>query len=419
MTKGIMPTHGEVIASGKRVLIFLEKDEHKTVKPNYETGLYPQGLVMTQKCFMARTLWNRAYELMNPKIAIESSLVTADFVHLPPSNFFVMIDYYTTVLGAKYDDLVDLHTNLFQKMDSIFARIRTYLGCVADGAGGAARGGAGGSAPLPPKICPPAYMFMVDFISPEIITMCIDRTISLLGRRYNRSKRLTRNRAILERPEYTPVANGAVKLAKGFANRVSAMFRATHPAEHHNVVTVKNLEELSPIESDFSQEELNELSEEELRELRLERYMLTPKIPRFKILNPTEISKELKRKIKKIELKQQLRGWKLLPLPLHTARMNNLIHREHELESIVVPLSSRNLPPLPDIIIEAEEYLKDESVVPALKGPIRSLVYEYRSPYKNRSRTPRLFEALKGWLARAKSQPPLKKGLRRRTRKNR
>ena len=45
------------------------------------------------------------------------------------------------------------------------------------------------------------------------------------------------------------------------------------------------------------EEELNELSAEELRELRLERYKLTPEIPRFKILNPTEISKELKRKI--------------------------------------------------------------------------------------------------------------------------
>jgi hypothetical protein len=60
ITKGSMPTYGDVIASGKRVLIFLEKDEHPTITPNYETGLYPQGLVMTQKCFFARTKWNKA-----------------------------------------------------------------------------------------------------------------------------------------------------------------------------------------------------------------------------------------------------------------------------------------------------------------------------------------------------------------------
>jgi len=403
MTKGSMPTHGQLIASGQRVLIFLEKDEHKTVKPNYETGLYPQGLVMTQKCFMARTLWNRAKELMNPSTPIESSLVTADFVHLPPSNFFVMIDYYTTVLGANYDDLVDLHTNLFQKMDRIFARICEYVGRGA----AAVRGGAGGPAPPPSKTCPPAYMFMVDFISPEIISTCIDRTILLLGRQYTRPNRLTRNRAILVKPMYTPIANKAVTLAKGFAkgfaNRISAVFSATTPAEHRNVVTVKQLEELHPItELNVSQEELEQFTPEELTHLHVEKYMVTSQVPRFKIVIPTEISKELKIKIKKIELEQYIRSWKLLPHPLPPAKlMNNS------------SLAVRD----PAEIKNAEEYLKNGSILPALKAPIRALIAEYHESH-DASDQSRIIDILRARLASSRPSPS-KRRLRRRTRKTR
>jgi hypothetical protein len=343
MTKGSMPTHGEIIASGKRVLIFLEKDEHATIKPNYETGLYPKGLVMTQKCFMARTLWNRANELMNPAILIESSLVIEDFKHLPPSNFFVMIDYYTTVLGAKYDELVSLHTNLFQKIDSIFARICEYVGRGPSGAARlAAAGGAGGPAPpappapLVPKTCPSAYMFMVDFITPEIISICVDQNMmKVLGHRglYNRMKTLTRNRAIHATPKSSPLLNRAV-----------AVFRATTPAQHQNVVVGKSSEELNAIQ----------------------------------------------------------KGWKLLPRPLPPAELINNSS-----------LAVRD----PPEIKNAEEYLKNASILPAFKTPIQRLITEYHASH-DASEKSRVLDILTARLASSRPSPS-KRRLRRRTRKAR
>jgi hypothetical protein len=213
MTKGSMPTYGDVIASGKRVLIFLEKDEHPTIKPNYETGLYPRGFVMTQKCFFARTKWNKANELMNRTKSIESNLVTEDIIHLPPSNFFIMIDYYTTILGAKYSDIVTLHTNIFIKIDIIFQRICTYL-----------------SNMTPSKTPPTGYMFMVDMISPEIIAICIDQNELLvrgINSIYNRYKTATKNRAIYTNPTTAPFLNSGISSISSFFRSSSASSSAS------------------------------------------------------------------------------------------------------------------------------------------------------------------------------------------------
>lgn len=213
MTKGSMPTYGQVIASGKRVLIFLEKDEHSTNKPNYETGLYPQGFVMTQKCFFVRTKWNKANELMNRTKSIEDNLVTEDFKYLPSSNFFIMIDYYTTILGAKYSDIIKLHTNIFIKMDIIFERIRRYLPTMT-----------------PSKTPPTGYMFMVDMISPEIIAMCIDQNkVSATGTNsiYNRYSSATKNRAIYTKSAIAPLLNSGISSISSFFGSSSSSSSAT------------------------------------------------------------------------------------------------------------------------------------------------------------------------------------------------
>jgi hypothetical protein len=152
--KGGMPTYNDVISSGRNIIIFLEKNNAGDF--DEETGLYPRGRMMAQKCFMARTKWDNVGNLLNVAIPIETSMVQEDFRFLPNENFFIMIDYYTTILGARYDQIVKLHANIFHNMETIKERIREYF----------TRTG---------KIPPTNYMFMVDMISPEIIMTSSDK----------------------------------------------------------------------------------------------------------------------------------------------------------------------------------------------------------------------------------------------------
>ncbi len=152
--KGEMPTYDDVIKTGKNILIFLEKNEDKDFDP--ETGLYPEKLMMAQKCFMARTKWDNVANLLDETKPIETSMVNEDFKYLPQTNFFIMIDYYTTNLGAKYEEIIKLHSRIFENMNIIYQRINEYF--------------------VRLKYVPPSnYMFMVDMISPEIIIESIDK----------------------------------------------------------------------------------------------------------------------------------------------------------------------------------------------------------------------------------------------------
>ena len=148
MTSGVMPTYGEVIQTGKNIILFMEKNKDSEFDPN--TGIYNEGLIMSQNKFIARTKWNDVPCLINESKPVKECLLVDNFKYLPPINFFTMIDLYQTSIGARYDNIDALHSHVFSAYDTINKKIQAYLTSIK-------------------KTPPSGYMMMVDMITPEII----------------------------------------------------------------------------------------------------------------------------------------------------------------------------------------------------------------------------------------------------------
>lgn len=148
--KGSMPTYGEVVASGKNIIMFLEKQ--KDDEFNIETGIYNEGYFLAQKCFCARTKWSKVSCL--EKKNIKDCLIVNDFKYLPDHNIFILADLYNTAVGAEYMTLAKTHDFILAFFFSSLKRIKLELSkqniWTEDNN---------------------ACMFMVDMMTPEILLL--------------------------------------------------------------------------------------------------------------------------------------------------------------------------------------------------------------------------------------------------------
>jgi hypothetical protein len=162
INKGEMPTYSTVIRSGKNVLFFLEKQKKDDSEFDTATGIYHEGFIMVQKCFMARTYWDKIPCLVNENIiTIGKCLLTDDFSYLPNSNFFIMIDFYDTSIGANYLTIGDTHTKIELIWKYIYQNMIWYIQEYLSSKRGVDR---------TDIVCPTSgYMIMIDMVTPEII----------------------------------------------------------------------------------------------------------------------------------------------------------------------------------------------------------------------------------------------------------
>jgi hypothetical protein len=94
---GEMPTYGEVVNSGKNVLIMLERQggDLDPVTKNYEGG------IMSQDHFVYRTKWNEPKGITTGGIIHDKYMDTKNINNLPTNGaYFNMIDGYFSLTGA-------------------------------------------------------------------------------------------------------------------------------------------------------------------------------------------------------------------------------------------------------------------------------------------------------------------------------
>jgi hypothetical protein len=114
---GEMPTHGEVVKSGKNVLIMLEKPggDLDPVTKNYEGGIMPQDH------FVYRTKWNEPKGITKGGIIPDKYMVTTAIDNLPKNGaYFNMIDGYFSLTGAN-------RTKLPEQMEMVPEFIQTTI----------------------------------------------------------------------------------------------------------------------------------------------------------------------------------------------------------------------------------------------------------------------------------------------------